>query len=284
MKKDYSNKGFTLVEMIVVIVIIGILLAILVPGMFRYIQKAKEQQAIVECRAVVTATETLSLEQYAKGIFLSEKFNQYYSHIITECDVTGEIITCTFQDSTPQLQTLNYKTTSGIIVLYDRNRSSVYTITNEITYSASADGYMSFAQNASSDKTVQESNGYNNKTKALQKLFTEKYADATLSDYEKQIFNINKNLDADSFHWIPTYTKTGEIILLCTSTTISSSKTNYSGSIIFYEGSYYYYYANKNQKIGNQYVGDQSFDINKLTTAPVSPTDDMKDTWIKYTQ
>ena len=43
--------------MIVVIVIIGILLAILVPGMFKYIQKAKEQQAIVECRAAVTAAD-----------------------------------------------------------------------------------------------------------------------------------------------------------------------------------------------------------------------------------
>ena len=74
MKKDYRNKGFTLVEMIVVIVIIGILLAILVPGMFKYIQKAKEQQAIVECRAVVTAAQTLALEQYGKNIFDSNTF------------------------------------------------------------------------------------------------------------------------------------------------------------------------------------------------------------------
>ena len=48
LKKD--KKGFTLVEMIVVIVIIGILLAILVPGMFRYIDKAKDKQIEVNAR------------------------------------------------------------------------------------------------------------------------------------------------------------------------------------------------------------------------------------------
>lgn len=41
LKKD--KKGFTLIEMIVVIVIIGILLAILVPGMFKYIERAKNK-------------------------------------------------------------------------------------------------------------------------------------------------------------------------------------------------------------------------------------------------
>lgn len=41
LKKD--KKGFTLIEMIVVIVILGILLAILVPGMIKYIDKAKDK-------------------------------------------------------------------------------------------------------------------------------------------------------------------------------------------------------------------------------------------------
>ena len=67
MKKDYRNKGFTLVEMIVVIVIIGILLAIIGAGMFRYIQKAKEQQAIVECRTVVTAAQIYHMSYTQKN-------------------------------------------------------------------------------------------------------------------------------------------------------------------------------------------------------------------------
>lgn len=45
------NKGFTLTEMIVTIVIIGILLSILVPGLFKYIEKAKDRQFMVNARS-----------------------------------------------------------------------------------------------------------------------------------------------------------------------------------------------------------------------------------------
>lgn len=67
LKKD--KKGFTLVEMIVVIVIIGILLAILVPGMFKYIQKAKDRQILVDARTAYLDVQMAAQEAYgANGI------------------------------------------------------------------------------------------------------------------------------------------------------------------------------------------------------------------------
>lgn len=62
LKKD--KKGFTLIEMIVVIVIIGILLAILVPGMFKYIDKAKDKQIEIDARSAYLEIETAIGEIY----------------------------------------------------------------------------------------------------------------------------------------------------------------------------------------------------------------------------
>ena len=64
LKQD--KKGCTLIEMIVVIVIIGILLAILIPGIVRYIDKAKEKQVMVNARSAYLDIQSLALEEYGK--------------------------------------------------------------------------------------------------------------------------------------------------------------------------------------------------------------------------
>lgn len=76
LKKD--KKGFTLIEMIVVIVIIGILLAILVPGMFKYIDKAKDKQLLVDARTAYLDIQMAAQEVYGRnGISVNDVQNTF---------------------------------------------------------------------------------------------------------------------------------------------------------------------------------------------------------------
>lgn len=60
-----SRKGFTLVEIVVVLVIIAILATLMLSALNGYIDKAKQKEAIANCRSVVLAGDTVGSEIYA---------------------------------------------------------------------------------------------------------------------------------------------------------------------------------------------------------------------------
>lgn len=63
MKKLGNKKGFTLVELIVVIAIIGVLAVVLVPKLGGFGDKAKGAGALTEAKQVATAADSLLIEK-----------------------------------------------------------------------------------------------------------------------------------------------------------------------------------------------------------------------------
>ena len=61
-----AKRGFTLVGLIVVLVILALLAALLVPALTGYIDKARKSQVIAETRMLHTAIQTEMSELYAK--------------------------------------------------------------------------------------------------------------------------------------------------------------------------------------------------------------------------
>ncbi|WP_159432389.1 prepilin-type N-terminal cleavage/methylation domain-containing protein [Caldanaerobius fijiensis] len=93
-KNVHNNKGFTLVELLVVVAIIAILAAVLVPRLLGYTDRARQARAMSDLGTMKTVIETYTADQ-GQGVYPSYK--------IADANYVGTILQkggINWQDST----------------------------------------------------------------------------------------------------------------------------------------------------------------------------------------
>lgn len=103
-RQGKKRKGFTLVEIIVVLVILAITAAILVPAFVGYIDKANETKAIAETRLCVVSAQALMTENYGANRTIIPA----YADILAHAEVGGTLVAGSIQELNAQLTHLSY--------------------------------------------------------------------------------------------------------------------------------------------------------------------------------
>ena len=102
MKFTNKKKGFTIVELVIVIAVIAILAAVLIPNLSRLVDKANESKAMQEAKSAYEAylltEDTTTKKTYAEemdSIYLCIKSGEYYYHVVAGQFGAEEVTGCT---------------------------------------------------------------------------------------------------------------------------------------------------------------------------------------------
>lgn len=128
-----KKKGFTLVEVLIVLIIITILASISIVAFNGYIDSANKKAAISECRNVLTSAQTVSSELYAEKNLTNATLKQQQPQILSLADSGGYIAELYIKagSGSAKINHITYWNTARTYkVIYDTDAEELYRVYN----------------------------------------------------------------------------------------------------------------------------------------------------------
>ena len=268
-----NKKGFTLVEIIVVLVILAVLAATVIPAFLGVIERAKQSEAKEECRLLVMASKAVLTNEVIIDQVITNDITwedeDFYLKSKTMAELDGEVIKIgTTGYSVVYAQ---YRSSNGYSVEYDINTEMKYKILEDeegVTPYEKAKEFMETLKAGWSSGTASY-----DKTQEVQAEMLEEYNgeypkinDEEFSKLEDENFSEN---DTD-LYWIPVVTEDGEDVMMIA----SNSKDRVGGifgAMVYYNNKYYYHAHSTtfSNKVNYTYVSDRgtlSTELDSITS------------------
>ncbi|WP_049945491.1 prepilin-type N-terminal cleavage/methylation domain-containing protein [Candidatus Stoquefichus massiliensis] len=123
-----SKKGFTLIEIIVVVVILAVLLAIAVPSVLNYLEEADNAKCIAEAKSILTGSEKYLTHQYASKRLENPSFTGYLTQdektdIVNDVNGNGTLTSLYYKDGV--IQTFTYYVNDKYVVFLGYNKQFI---------------------------------------------------------------------------------------------------------------------------------------------------------------